>query len=179
MSISKTLVVLLLGGIFSEMTWSLAQQSSTGVLTMQDYDDIRQLYGKYAFAIDSANPEAFAGTLARDDGSVSFYQGAGHDAMMTLINTNVAGEIRRGILRRHLNTNLLITPTKEGADAACYLLAINVGVSPPAIISASQYQDKLVKTPEGWRFKRRVVTTDGPPAGAFAVQAEAERSSKR
>jgi hypothetical protein len=38
----------------------------------------------------------------------------------------------------------------------------NVGVRPAAIILTGVYQDELVKTADGWRFKSRVVTTDRP-----------------
>src|SRR5258706_1060104 len=115
MSKGKAFMVVLLCAILGEMTWSHAQQSKNA-LTLQDYEDIRMLYARYAFGIDSHNAEAFANTMAREDGSVSFYKGAGHDAMVTMINTNT--EVQRGVLRRHLNTNLVITPTKDGADGA-------------------------------------------------------------
>ena len=57
-----------------------------------------------------------------------------------------------------------ITATPEGAKGSVYLLIVNVGVQPPAIISASKYDDTLVKTPQGWRFKKRVVNNEAPPS---------------
>jgi actinorhodin biosynthesis protein ActVIA len=68
--------------------------------------------------------------------------------------------------RRHWNTNLMIAGTPEGAKAAVYLLTINVGVTPPVLLDAGRYDDTLVKTPQGWRFKTRMVQgdRDGQPS---------------
>ena len=65
--------------------------------------------------------------------------------------------------RRHWNTNLLITPTAEGANGSVYLLLVDVSVRPPAIAAAAMYDDQLVKTPQGWRFKSRIVHADPGP----------------
>lgn len=64
----------------------------------------------------------------------------------------------------------MITGTPEGAKAAIYLLTINVGVNPPVILAAGRYDDTLVKTPQGWRFKTRMVQgdRDGQPGAPAA-----------
>lgn len=75
-----------------------------------------------------------------------------------------------GAARRHWNTNLVITPTTDGAKGTVYLFLMDVSAKPPAILSASKYEDDLVKTTDGWRFKHRVVKGDSaPPAAAPAA----------
>jgi hypothetical protein len=78
---------------------------------------------------------------------------------------------RNGGTRRHWNTNLLITPTPEGAKGAVYLMFVDVGMKPPQITSAGRYEDTLVKTAQGWRFKQRRNFPDPPAAASAAAPA--------
>jgi SnoaL-like domain len=61
---------------------------------------------------------------------------------------------------RHFNANLVVTPTPEGAKGSVYLLLFNARNVPATIVETAIYEDTLVKTPEGWRFKKRVVWRD-------------------
>ncbi|HLW76642.1 MAG TPA: nuclear transport factor 2 family protein, partial [Bryobacteraceae bacterium] len=70
--------------------------------------------------------------------------------------------------RRHWNTNLVITPTAEGASGTVYLFLMDVSAKPPAIQTAARYEDQLVKTADGWRFKHRQTKGDSAPAPAAA-----------
>jgi hypothetical protein len=95
-----------------------------------------------------------------------FNTSVGHDALVQFIHD--WREKRGGANLRHWNTNLSITPTADGADGAVYLLLVNVGQRPPVIASAAKYEDQLVKTPDGWRFKKRVTKGEGSPPAAAA-----------
>ncbi|HEY0681449.1 MAG TPA: nuclear transport factor 2 family protein [Steroidobacter sp.] len=130
-------------------------------LTTQDYIDIEQLYATYNHAIDSGDGEAWAATFTPDG---SFNTLKGKDALVGFIKN--WREKRNGANRRHWNTNLRITPSDEGANAVVMLMLLDVGTQPPSIVSTGQYTDVLVKTPNGWRFKSRVVKGDAPPAPA-------------
>ena len=66
---------------------------------------------------------------------------------------------------RHWNSQILITPTAEGADGSCYLLLVNTGVQPVGVALSGIYQDTIVKTAAGWRFEKRVVGPDPAAAG--------------
>jgi hypothetical protein len=141
------------------ITAAYAQPHKAGSLTGDDYIEIQQLYARYNNAIDSGDAEAWAATFVPDG---SFNQFNGHDALVGFINT--WRDKMKGTNRRHWNTNLTITPSAEGATGSVYLLLVDVSVKPPAIGSAAKYEDSLVKTPQGWRFKKRVTKAEGPPA---------------
>jgi hypothetical protein len=167
----NTISVLLLCVIIGQLTWSYAQSRNSGALTGQDYAEIQQLYARYNFAVDAIDGEGVAAVYTPDG---IFNEGknrqfVGHDALVNWVNTEV--KTNHSIdHRRHWNANLMITGTPEGAKAAIYLLTINVGVNPPVILAAGRYDDTLVKTPQGWRFKTRMVQGDrdgqptAPPA---------------
>jgi hypothetical protein len=157
----KPVMVLLLCAIAGQLTWSCAQSGNSGALTGQDYAEIQQLYARYNFAIDAIDPDAVA-ALFTPDGTFSLgstRQLVGREALANWVDTEVRSNHAIDH-RRHWNTNLMITGTPEGAEAAVYLLTVNVGVNPPAILAAGRYEDTLVQTPQGWRFKTRMVQGD-------------------
>jgi hypothetical protein len=158
----NVLAVGFLGAILGEITWSVAQQSKTKELTAQDYTEIQRLYARYNFAIDVNDAENMTATFTEDGG---FYNGSrvngiGREGILAFMHN------RKLDMRRHWNTNLMITSTPEGVKGAVYLLIVDVGKQPPVIMSAAKYDDTLVKTPRGWRFKKRVVNNEGLPAGS-------------
>ncbi len=67
-----------------------------------------------------------------------------------------------GTTARHVYTNLRITPTPEGARGFVYFNQLDVSTLPPTTTVTGIYEDTLVKTADGWRFKKRVHTHDAP-----------------
>jgi hypothetical protein len=105
-------------------------------------------------ALDSGDAEGYAALFTPDG---SFNNNVGRDALIAFVRgRNAAG-------MRHINTSLVITPAPDGARGAVYNMFLNVEMTPPVITGASQYQDTLVKTPQGWRFKTRVNTREPIP----------------
>jgi hypothetical protein len=146
-AVAALLLCALLGGARP----STAQQT----LTALDYLEIQQLYARYNFAIDGSDAQAYA-ALFVPDGSFNTY--TGHDALVAFIKGRTNANLR------HWNTNLMITGTPEGASASVYLMLLDVGVNPPVVTRAARYEDTLVKTADGWRFKKRSTKADGPPS---------------
>ena len=67
---------------------------------------------------------------------------------------------------RHWMNNLVIEPDGAGAHGGCYIIAMNVGVSPAAIIRTGIYDDRLVKVASDWKFQSRTLVLDPhSPAG--------------
>jgi hypothetical protein len=67
--------------------------------------------------------------------------------------------------RRRVHTNFLVSPTAEGATVTLYLNELNVMVRPPTWTGTGIYYDTLVRTPNGWRFRQRIMTQDAVFAG--------------
>ena len=72
---------------------------------------------------------------------------------------------------RHFNANLVITPTPDGAKGSVYLLLFNARNIPATIVETAIYDDTLVKTPQGWRFKKRLVWRDDDDITPFKPKA--------
>lgn len=154
--LAPALIALVVVGGF---TWARAQQPRAGSLTAQDYIDIQQLYARYNVAIDGGDAEAYADTFTPDGVFNTF---SGRKALIEF----VAGykEKNQSATRRHWNTNLVITPSAEGATGTVYLFLMDIASRPPAIATVARYDDLLVKTPQGWRFKQRKTRGDQAPA---------------
>ena len=131
-------------------------QRSGSSLTSQDLVEIQQLYARYNHAIDSgvADGMGWARTFTAD-GEFPAGKATGHTALAEFAK----GFHTKSPTMRHWNTNLMITPSPGGASGSVYLLLVDVGGEgkPPTIRTAATYVDDLVKTSEGWRFKKRTI----------------------
>jgi hypothetical protein len=133
--------------------WASAQQASrAGSLTFEDYIQIQQLYSRYYHAIDASDAEGWAGTFTADG---VFNDIKGHDALAAWIQR--AGPNRP---LRHLHSNLTLTTSPEGVSGSVYVVQIDKTAKPLTVASYSRYDDTLVKTPQGWRFKTRLRSAD-------------------
>ena len=156
----NALAILILSTVLAYLPSSYAQGTTSSSLTTQDYIDIQQLYARYNYIIDAGDVEAYVALFVPEG---SFNKFVGHDGLRTFMKNRVGGN------RRHWNTNLVITPSPEGAKGAVYLMFVDVGLKPPAITGAGKYEDTLVKTPEGWRFSKRMSLPDSPAAAPAPV----------
>ena len=134
-----------------------AQKAAGGSLTVQDLVDIQQLYAKYNWTLDAGDAEGYASTFTADG---VFNNNVGHDAIVKFAETFHAG---LGSHVRHWNTNLMILPTATGASGQVYLVLVDFAVKPATIVTSASYSDELVKTAQGWRFKKRATKGDTPP----------------
>jgi hypothetical protein len=133
-------------------------------LSTQYYIDIEQLYATYNHAIDSGDAEGWAGTFTPDG---AFNKFTGHDQLVGFIQQ--WKEKMNGGNRRHWNTNLSIRPSKDGASASVFLMLVDVTTK--SIVATGTYNDTLVKTANGWRFKSRATKMDAAPPAAAAPSA--------
>jgi hypothetical protein len=72
---------------------------------------------------------------------------------------------RNGFTERHVNTNFLIAPSEQGATGTLYLNQLTTKPKPPTWTTSGVYNDTLVRTANGWRFKKRIITQDAVFAG--------------
>ena len=138
-----------------------AEQGAAGraaSVTPQDYMEIQQLYARYAHTLDSGDADGWVRTFTADG---VFGNRKGPEPLAEFARNfykNSSGNIR------HWYNQLVVTSTPEGANGTCYFVLIDV--TKRAITTTGIYKDTLVKTPDGWRFKERVATTERPPAAA-------------
>jgi hypothetical protein len=130
-------------------------------LSTQDYIDIQQLYARYNHAIDGCDAEGWAATFTPDG---TFTRFTGREALEGFIRQWCGA--MNGAYRRHWNTNLLITPAEDGARGAVLLMLLDVSARPASIASTATYDDTLVRTADGWRFKSRMLKGDAPAAAS-------------
>jgi hypothetical protein len=133
-------------------------------LTADDYVEIQQLYANYAHALDKGEGERFASTFVLD-GEFTGGRGPGRGSEVRSQDALLKMGSRGG--GRHFTANLVITPTPEGAKGSVYLLLFNERSIPATIVETAIYDDVLVKTPQGWRFKKRVVWRDDDDISPF------------
>ena len=140
-------------------TASIAAQQTAKSLTAQDLVDIQQLYARYNWTLDAGDSEGYASTFTPDG---VFNNNVGHDAIVKFADTFHAG---MGAHVKHWNTNLMILPSADGgATGQVYLVLVDFATKPPSIATSASYSDQLVRTPQGWRFKKRQTKGDAAPA---------------
>ena len=141
-----------------------------------DYIEIRQLVARYAYAVDTGadNGNVYASLFA-PDGAFADRMGRetkGRDALAALARRNTRGPQSAF----HFIVNHVIEPTSDGAIGKEYLLQLRMGDGdrPNDVFGGGHYEDAYVKTPEGWRFKRRqFIPSEGGPRPRPPREAEA------
>ena len=131
--------------------------SKFSTLPALDYFQIKQLYARYVHGLDSGanNGNLFAdaftpdGVLIDESGKTT----SGRAGLAALARATGKGPTHVV----HFETNLLISPAPGGATGRSYIQSAVPGpAGQPSILSNDgQFQDELVKTAEGWRFKKR------------------------
>jgi len=152
------------------------QQSNSKQFTADDYVQIEQLYANYALAMDMSGGERLAALFVAD-GEFTNGRAAGraNETRKPLRGREElmrAGEVgtRLGLYFRHFTTNIVITPTADGAKGSCYLLLFNAKTAPATLTETAVYDDTLVKTSAGWKFTKRVVWRDDDDITPFKAK---------
>ena len=145
--------------------------ANRAALTPMDYIEIQQLYARHSIALDMGDGTARGALFTRDGSYSNLMSGHKPTPRSELVRATIA---RGNIGERHLITNLIITPTKEGADGFAYLAMVNAAGK----VHTGFYNDKLVKTPEGWRFAARVGWYDVDPDSPYLSRKQAEALTK-
>ena len=144
-------------------------EAQAGKLTALDYQEITQLIHRYAYGIDTCanNGYDYADVFTTDgefvdkNSDAGFKAGGrvlakGREALATLIGGGSRGCKTKLVWTdwSHIMTNLVVTPTAEGASGRLYLLQMDIK-GPGTIERHGGYEDVYVKTPNGWRIKSR------------------------
>lgn len=131
-------------------------------LSLADRVEMQQLYARYAHAMDASDAKLLATVYTPD---AEFVVDGTKMSPFTLIK----GPARPRPNVRHVSMNVTFDASAEGARGSAYLLLVNLQATPPAIIGGGIYEDVIVKTMDGWRFKSRMYYSEKGPAPAAAA----------
>ncbi len=140
-------------------------------LTAQDYMEINQLYAAYAKALDTNDGAGEAALYA--PGGTFADAGSGHKPQSAATLAKSAGAKQMRPAGGHMLMNLWINPTADGATGQTYSLVVSEDDSGTLDGYPALYNDTLVKTRAGWRFRSREIWTGKekmPPPDFNAVK---------
>jgi len=138
------------------------------VRMLLDERDVTQLCYRYAAALDTRD-WALLRTCFADD-AVTVYEGLGRFEGYPAIQAACQAALEPLDRSHHLIGNVSVQVDGDAATAQCYLQAQHVRSGTPGgdlYLIAGRYSDRLVRTPDGWRFTHRELEfwwTDGNPA---------------
>ena len=151
----------------------LAQDVNTApTLTVEDHLEINQLYARYSYGVDTQADDGwlYARTFT-EDGEFEFGAPSGpargRDQLRELARPGGAWDQGSGGQPRswHVPSNIMIEPTADGARGTAYLLLVSGSEgSAPVVTGRGIYTDEIVKTAEGWLFKKRAYHPGDFPA---------------
>lgn len=144
--------------VIAGAVWIQGQQRKpSDGLTPQDIHEIEQLVQGYTKGID-IGPEDASWVFAPD--GVFLYAGRSVTGAKEL-KAFYANLRKQNTTRtiRHVLSNFVLTTSPEGPKGTVYLTTIE---APTTITAVGMYEDTYVKTPAGWRIKRRLYHQDLP-----------------
>ncbi len=127
-------------------------------LSTDDVVAIQQLAAAYCHHMDDGDGEAVA-SLFVDDGQIEIIDlvtSVGHDEIAA--NSSLFPQVMPG--GRHIVQNVWVDGDGDSATMRAYLANIVAGDTPSAV-QTGRYHDEVVRTADGWRFRRRTLTLDG------------------
>jgi hypothetical protein len=136
-----------------------AEEKGKKTLTTQDYVEIQQLYAHYAIAIDTRAEDGMLwARMFTPDGEFQTgeIKAVGHKALADMNRRDG----KPSPIPTHFTVNIAIDPSPEGARGMAYLMTTG---GEGGKMSGSVYQDVLVKTADGWRFKKRTLFQGAMP----------------
>ncbi len=121
---------------------------------LADKDAIRELLHRYCMCMDEGRFEEL-GALFADDGTWSApYRSATGPAAITAW---LAQSVPAAPKRMHFVMNSIITPEAGQAQARSNYLVMVEGPDGPVASVCGTYDDRLVRTADGWRFQQRTL----------------------
>ena len=127
---------------------------------LADKDAIRELLARYCFLLDGFRLSEFASLFAADGEWTSRNGTAkGPEAIERLLR-GLVPEPAPGRRRKHFTANIVIELAGDHATVVSNFLVVRDSETGPAIAVAGTYDDTVVRTNEGWKFKSRRLSHD-------------------
>lgn len=135
--------------------------SSTATQDLTDRAGIVDTVLAYATAVDTRD-WATLRTLFTEDACWEYPASGERQSGPAAIVARITASIERLDATQHLNGNHVATLRGDEADHTCYFHAQHVRRGLPDgehFLAAGRYDDQLRRTPDGWRFTRRRITS--------------------
>jgi hypothetical protein len=127
---------------------------------LADRDAIRELLARYCFLLDGYQLQEFAALFTADGEWISRNGHAiGPQAIEELLR-GLVPEPAPGRWRKHFTANIVIDLAGDGATVTSNFLVVRDSEAGPAIAVAGTYDDTVVRTAAGWKFKSRKLSHD-------------------
>lgn len=143
--------------------------------TLIDERAIQHVYMRYCDLVDAKAFDRLSEVFTPDtrgDYTQALGPGVtteGLDVLIGAMHANLGAHSACGTTHHNV-TNFRISVSGDTADAKVHYIAAHAGAGPligKSYVMWGEYEDRLVRTPEGWRVKDRVYTLscfDGDPA---------------
>lgn len=148
-------------------------------LSSTDYEQIRQLYARYSFTVDSGDVDAFEDCFAPD---ASFDQTGLPEGLPERTTINGRAELRSFLRQfsatvrghvRHFASPPVIEGDGEMAAGQAYVMVVRPGSAPaPGVILTGLYRDTFRKIDGRWYFAKRIFSADPQPEQRFQTSAD-------
>ncbi len=122
------------------------------MLDLADRLELHELPGRYGDAIDDRNWTGLSRIFTAD--AVFDLTDLGVPLLVGLPRICEFMDKEAAHPRTHMMTNIYVDDTDEGVKLAFRIVALRGG----GLVGTASYYDDVVKTPEGWRVRHRVVT---------------------
>ncbi|HEY1777112.1 MAG TPA: nuclear transport factor 2 family protein [Solirubrobacteraceae bacterium] len=143
-------------------------------LAPADYEAIRQLEGRYCFAVDSGDLDTVIACYL-EDGAFECVDATapdhplcgrfqGHAVLRDYYQT-LYSDYQRGLYRHFMAAMSVFGEADGDVTVSSYMLVLNVGLpGAERVVGSASYHDRVRQTSEGWKFaERRWVADTGPP----------------
>jgi hypothetical protein len=127
---------------------------------LADKDSIRELLARYCFLLDGFRLGEFAALFTADGEWISRNgQATGPEDIERLLR-GLVPEPAPGRRRKHFTANIIVELAGDSAKVISNFLVVRDSETGPAIAVAGTYDDTLVRTADGWKFKSRSLSHD-------------------
>jgi hypothetical protein len=127
---------------------------------LADKDAIRELLARYCFLLDGFRLGEFAALFTADGEWISRNgQARGPEGIERLLR-GLVPEPAPGRRRKHFTANIIVELAGDSAKVVSNFLVVRDSETGPAIAVAGTYDDIVVRTAEGWKFKSRRLSHD-------------------
>ena len=127
---------------------------------VEEKDAIRELLGRYCFLLDGYLLSEFAALFTADGEWISRNGTAKGPAEIENLLRGLVPEPAPGKRPKHLTTNILIELIGDSATVVSNFLVVRDSEAGPVIAVAGTYDDTVVRTAKGWKFKSRRLSHD-------------------